>query len=466
MSQVSWWSPAPRLVGAAFLVLAALLAAASAPAQAPADDRLVRLEMQVEEMKKELAALQARGADPRFAEIEKQIDALTKEIEALKLGEAAAPVEKPAQTLGLGPAASKVYSKKGVSIGGYGDVLYQNFRSTRQDGAPSALDDTIDLERAVFYFGYKFSDQFVFNSELEYEHAVTAGDKEGETEVEFAYLDWTKSRALNVRAGLVLIPMGFLNEQHEPSTFFGARRNDVESRIIPTTWRELGVGEYGSAGIFSWRAYVVNGLAAERYGAEDGIAEGRQEGSVAKARDFAFTARLDATPIPGLLAGASIFTGDSGQGLRDASGARFGAATTVWDLHAEYRWRGLQLRGLYAGVSISDADKIDEAIGLEGEDSVGSRLHGWYLEGGYDVLSLVSGARMSLSPYLRYERLDTQASVPDGSERNPESSVNILTLGVAWKPIEQIVLKADWQRIRNAASTGTCQWNLGLGWLF
>jgi hypothetical protein len=466
MSQVTRWTRPRHILGAAFLALSAFLAASAAPAQTPSDDRLQRLEKQVEEMKKELAALQSRGSDPRFAEIEKQIDALTKEIEALKLGDAATPVEKPAQTLGLGPAASKVYSKKGVSIGGYGDVLYQNFRATRQDGAPSGLDDTVDLERAVLYFGYKFSDQFVFNSEVEYEHAVTAGDKEGETEVEFAYIDWTKSRVLNVRAGLVLIPMGFLNEQHEPSTFFGARRNDVESRIIPTTWREIGVGTYGSAGIFNWRAYVVNGLTAERYEAEGGIAEGSQEGSLAKARNFAFTGRLDATPLPGLLAGASIFTGDSGQGLRDANGARFGALTTVWDLHAEYRWRGLTLRGLYAGVSISDAEKIDEAVGLEGEDSIGSRLHGWYLEGGFDVLSLTARSRMSLSPYLRYERFDTQASVPDGFERNPENSVNVLTLGVAWKPIEQIVVKTDWQRIRNAASTGTSQWNLGLGWLF
>ncbi|HEV8267716.1 MAG TPA: hypothetical protein VGR00_05765, partial [Thermoanaerobaculia bacterium] len=439
--------PLKRSLGreAAAALLALLSVLPLGAAAQTAENKTDRLEQQVEELKRELATLKSSSADSRLAEIEKKIDALTKEIEELKLGEAAAPPEKPALTLGLGPAASKVYGKKGVSIGGYGDVLYQNFRAKRQDGAASGADDTIDLERAVLYFGYKFSDDFVFNSEVEYEHAVAAPDKEGEVEVEFAYVDWTKSRAFNLRAGLVLIPMGFLNEEHEPPTFFGARRNDVETRILPTTWRELGIGAYGSAGVLSWRAYLVNGLNAAGYDAEEGIREGRQEGSLAKARNFAFTARLDAAPAPGLRAGASIFTGSSGQGLVDSSGERFDASTTVWDLHAEYRWRGLTVRGLYAGVSISDAEKIDEASGLEGEDSVASRLSGWYLEGGYDVLSLVAGTKLSLSPFLRYERYDTQSRVPDGFDRNPENDVNVFTLGLSFKPIAEVVVKVDWQ---------------------
>ena len=441
----------------------------TSPSASSLEARLTRLEKQLAETRAELAALKAAAPataqDAHLREIEQKIDVLTKEIEALRLGEAASPANAP-EHYGLGPAAAKVYSKKGVSIGGYGNILYQNFRSTQQNGEPSGAEDTIDLQRVVLYVGYKFSDQFVFNSEIEYEHAVTAGDKEGEVEVEFAYLDWTRSRAFNLRAGLVLIPVGILNEQHEPTTFFGARRNNVEELILPSTWRELGIGTYGSAEIFTWRAYVVNGLNASGYTADAGIREGRQEGSLAKAQNFAFTARLDATPLPGLLVGASVFTGDSAQGLVDSSGQPFGALTTTWDVHAEYRWRGLTLRGLYAGVSISDAALVNQANGYEGDESVGSRLSGWYLVGGFDVLSLVSGARMSLSPYVRYEQYDTQASVPAGYSRNPANDVNILTAGVAFKPIEQIVVTAEWQKIGNAANTGTNQWNLGLGWIF
>ena len=240
-----------------------------------------------------LRTILRRRADPatekRLKELEQKLDVLTKEIEALRLGESASaapapppaaaspaapePASASASRFGLGPAASRVYAKKGVSIGGYGEVLYQSFASSRQDGAPSGLTDTIDLSRAVLYFGYKFDDHFVFNSELEYEHGVVASDKEGEAEVEFAYVDWlSPSKAFRARAGLVLVPLGFLNELHEPPTFFGARRNDVETLILPTTWRELGLGGYGEAGPLAYRLYLVNGLNSEGYTGEEGSA--------------------------------------------------------------------------------------------------------------------------------------------------------------------------------------------------
>src|SRR5438477_50729 len=83
--------------------------------------------------------------------------------------------------------------------------------------------------------------------EIEVEHAVSASDKGGEVEVEFAYLDYLFSKSLRARAGLMLIPMGLVNELHEPPTFLGALRPDVEERLIPSTWRELGAGVYGDA---------------------------------------------------------------------------------------------------------------------------------------------------------------------------------------------------------------------------
>ena len=143
-------------------------------------------------------------------------DRLTKEIESLRLGETAPPAQEQAAppTLGLGPSASKVYAKKGVSIGGYGETIYENFSGARQNGTGSNLIPIVDVARAVLYFGYKFDDRWVLNTELEAEHAVTASDKGGEVEVEFAYLDYLFSRPARARAGLVLIPMGLVNELH------------------------------------------------------------------------------------------------------------------------------------------------------------------------------------------------------------------------------------------------------------
>ncbi len=413
------------------------------------------------------------AAEKRLKDLEQKLDVLTKEIESLRMGESPAAAANSADTpegsasrFGLGPAAARVYTRKGVSIGGYGEVLYQGFASSRQDGTTSALTNTIDLSRAVFYFGYKFDDHWVFNSEVEYEHAVAASDKQGEVEIEFAYVDWlSPSKAFRARAGLLLVPMGLLNEMHEPPTFFGARRNDVETLILPTTWRELGLGGYGEAGPLAYRLFLVNGLDSGGYTAE-GIREGRQEGSLAKAHDFALAGRVDFVGVNGLLAGASFFSGCSGQGRTAPSGEAVCGRTTVWDLHAAFRWRGLSLRALVAGSTVSDAAAINAMSGLSGAEGVGSRQRGWYAEAGFDVLTLVPRTTLSLSPFVRYEEWDTQAAVPDGFARNLENDANQWTAGLVFKPIPQVVVKLDGQWRKNAAQTGVNQLNVALGYEF
>ena len=433
------------------------------------EQRVQRLEKLLAETRAELAAAKAAaGADPqRLREIERQIEVLAREIEQGKLGEAAGPAASEGNDAryGVGPAAAKVYAKKGVSIGGYGEFLYQGFAGSREDGEPSGLRNEADLVRAVLYIGYKFDDRWILNTEIEVEHAVSASDKGGEVEVEFAYLDYLFSRSLRARAGLVLVPMGLVNELHEPPTFLGALRPDVERRLIPSTWRELGAGVYGDAGRFSYRLYAVNGLNSEGYTAE-GIREGSQEGSEAAAENWALTGRLDWTPVAGALVGASFFTGNSDQGRSTPAGRSFSGRTTLYDLHADWKWRGLWLRGLYVRTTISDAAAINESNGVNGDASIGRRQWGWYLQGGFDVLSLRAGARASLTPFLRYERYDTQAAVPSGYARNPENDATLVTIGAVFKPIEPIALKVDWQRRTNAARTGVDQWNVGLGYLF
>ena len=210
----------------------------------------------------------------------------------------------PGGQRGLGPAASKVYNvERGVSIGGYGEMLYQSFASETEDGSASAKSDQLDFLRAIVYVGYKFNDRIHFNSEIEFEHASTG--KGGEVSVEFAYLDFSLRPELGIRGGMLLVPMGFINELHEPPIFYGARRPEVESAIIPTTWRENGAGIFGEAGPVEYRAYAVAGLDASGFSAS-GIRGGRQKGARSLAEDFAFTGRVDLTSVPGLLAGISF----------------------------------------------------------------------------------------------------------------------------------------------------------------
>ena len=466
------------------------------------DERIQRLERLLAETRAEVAALKAASAGSstdaaKLAEIERRIDILAQEIEAMKIGEAAqgaaasrarprrrrrSPLRGPPPSRSRRrpepprpPANATVWASRprrctassaaSRSAATARSCTRTSPRRTRAASRPASEDQITDL-RAVVYLGYKFDDHFVLNTELEYENAVVASDKGGEAEVEFAYIDYMHSRPFNARAGLVLIPMGLINEQHEPTAFLGARRNDVEDVIIPSTWRELGWGLYGEAGPFSYRGYMVNGLNAAGYDAEEGIREGRQEGSEALAENWAFTGRLDFVCVPGLLVGASVFTGNSGQGHFTPSGQKVHGATTVADAHLDWRWRGLWLRGLYAHTWISEADLINQMNGLEGDESIGSRQEGWYVQGGYDVLSLMSGARASLIPFARYEEYDTQKEVPVGYARNPENDRQELTLGLMFKPIDRLAFKADWQQRHNAAGTGVNQWNLALGYIF
>jgi hypothetical protein len=434
------------------LVLALVLAPAAFAQSASTEDRVRDLERQVEQLKAEIAAMKSGGASAdtdRITELERRLEVLAGEIEKLRIGEAAASADQ--SDYGLGPAASKIYrTERGLSIGGYGEVIYQH---VDEEGG-----DQFDLRRAVLYFGYKWNDRMLFNSEVEYEHA---GE---EVSVEFAYLDFLWRPQLNLRAGLLLLPVGFLNELHEPTVFLGANRPDVERLILPTTWKENGFGLFGDAGPFTYRAYVVNGLDAEGF-ADGGLRGGRQGGSEAKAEDLAWVGRLDYAGLPGFLAGGSVYTGKSGQGLAGAAGHQLGVGTTIVEGHLEWRWRGLELRTLGVQADLNDVAELNAALDLDGDESVGEKLKGFYLQLGYDLLA-GRGAGKALIPYARWESYNTQDAVPAGFLANPANDVESLTLGVAYKPIEQLVLKADYQNVDNEAGTGADRFNVLLGYVF
>ena len=422
-------------------------------AQTPQDARVDQLEREIEKLKAEIAAMKEEGSgDDRVGELERRLEVIAAEIERLKIGEAAVSVEEGGQ-YGLGPAASKVYrSEQGrLSIGGYGELLYQNFDSERDDGAASGRIDTFDMLRAVLYFGYKFNDRWVLNTEIEYEHA-------NEVFVEFAYIDYLWRPQANFRAGLLLVPMGFLNELHEPTTFLGATRPAIETVIIPSTWRENGFGLFGEAGPFSYRTYVVNGLRGSGFTAAS-LRGGRQRGSQARAEDFGFVGRLDFNGVPGLLVGASAYTGGSGQDLSAS------VDTQILEGHLEWKWRGLELRAMGVQAELDDVADLNRILNFTGSQSVGERLKGHYLQLGYDVLAGRSDER-SFTPYARWESYNTQDEVPRGFTANRANDVEVLTLGFAFKPIDQIVIKADHQNFDNDAGTGTDQFNVLLGWIF
>jgi len=390
----------------------------------------------------------------RVAELERRVELLADELEAAKLGNVRPPLGDG--VYGLSPAASRVYDTDGgVSIGGYGEMRYDDV----QGGSNQA-----DLHRAVLYFGHRFDEHWLLNTEFEFEHGTVEDNNDasgdtapGSVSVEFAYIDYQHDAEFGVRAGLVLLPVGLVNELHEPNTFLSANRPFVEQRIIPTTWRENGVGVFGDVGEFTYRAYVVNGLDAQEF-SSNGIRNGRQKGGLAKADDLAGVARVDWIGQPGLMVGGSVYYGRSGQDLS------IGVDTLLAEAHVDWRANGWHARALYAQLELDDVAELNNALGLTGTGSVGESQSGWYAELGYDVLH--GRSEQSLVPFVRFEALDTQADVPGGFASNPARDRDYVTFGVSWSPIAPLVVKADYVDGDNGNDSESDLFRLGIGWVF
>ena len=417
--------------------------------------------------------------------LERKTDVLSQEVEKLRTNLSIPEEAALKSAYGLGPAASKVYqASKGLSIGGYGEGHYQANVGNKGDSK-----DTADMERMVLYAGYKFTDKILFNSELEFEHATTGegAESKGEVSVEFASLDFFLHPMANVRAGLVLMPMGFINRIHEPTFYFGNHRPETEQRIIPSTWREMGVGLFGNiTPELSYTTYIVNGLDASGF-TSDGIREGRGGGSNAKAENFGYVAALDYTPaaLSGFTVGGSAYAGNAGQN-QVFDGHKADVLTQLYEGHVKWKYRGLEFRALGSYGHINDAGLLSAAtgkaanydltteVGSDGQlpnagvgQTIGSSNYGWYTELGYDVLPLLfKDTSQYLAPFFRYEHFDTLAKVPNGYVDDNTKNQQIYQVGLQYKPIPNVVIKADYRNRTAKQGTVPDDFNLGFGFIF
>lgn len=384
------------------------------------------------------------------ATVEEKIEILQQEIESLKDQIATAPSGNRAK--GIQSLADR------TTVGGYGNVNYNSY------SGGATVKDKIDVQRFVLFFGHRFNDMISLKTEFEVEHAISSAGDQGEAEVEQMYLDFHFNDKVNAKVGLFLIPAGFINETHEPPTFYGVERNQIETRIIPTTWREAGVSVYGEAvqGL-KYQVGVTTNFKAKNFdNALYGIRSAHQEGQLADAEDLALSAALNYSGVPGLLVGGSVFTGNTGQGNPDIGNARL----TLWDLHTRYQTGNWDLRALYARGHLGDAANINV---VNTRTDTPSSFYGWFTEAAYHVWK---SGDMDLAPFIRYESYDTQASLPMGGVRLPGSRNKVWTAGASFWPDPKVVLKADYQVFDkqdidiDGNSQGDKRINLGMGYMF
>ena len=206
------------------------------------------------------------------AELRARIEKLSAELESLKQEMKSVHSQTEAiatQNEQISKAVAATPSATGASdianratIWGYGEVNYNQPKDRDEAKA--------DMRRAVIGVGYRFDEKTRFMSEFEVEHGVVSADDEGEVEVEQFYFDHQLAKAASVKAGLFLIPSGLLNETHEPTRYYGVERNFVETFIIPTTWREGGVGVHGSTDVgIGYDVGITTGFDLSKWDAAD-----------------------------------------------------------------------------------------------------------------------------------------------------------------------------------------------------
>ncbi|MDC0423373.1 OprO/OprP family phosphate-selective porin [Methylophilaceae bacterium] len=328
-----------------------------------------------------------------------------------------------------------------TTIGGYGE-LHANWLEDKKGTKDT---DKIDFHRFVLFVNHEYSDKLRFVSELELEHSIAGEGKAGEIELEQAYIEYDYNDKTSISAGLMILPVGILNETHEPNTFYGVERNPVEKNIIPATWWEGGamIAHQLDEGL-ELKVLAHSGLkATSSFKPRDG----RQKVGSASAEHLAYTAALKYTKIPGLtLGGAVNFQSDFSNG--EAAGEQVGAGSAIMsEGHMVYEKGNFGLRALYARWDINGADV--NAAGRDKQD-------GWYVEPSLQVTEEVG-------IFTRFSKYDNGAEASKGS-----SAIKQLDLGVNWWIDPQVVVKADYQvqSVGSAISNEYNGLNLGIGYAF
>ena len=380
-------------------------------------------------------------------------------------------ISKDSLSPALMNSAEKLLATEGrLLIGGYGEVHFN-----QQIGKEMQYNGILDVHRLVLLFGYRFSKRWQFISEIEFEHVK-------EVFVEQAFLQYKATSFLNIRGGLMLIPMGIINEYHEPTAFLGVERPLVDKYLVPTTWREIGVGVTGTVfpASLRYQFFVMNGLNSfdgKKTLSGTGLRKGRQKGAIASMSSLNFAGRISYFGVRGLNVGLSAYFGKTGsslfEGLDKANVFETVRADSsivgvmMWGGDVRYSLKGFQWRGQFYYTRLSNTlqyNYFNVGNGLPGD--LGKSMEGFYVEMGYNIFRLSKTIKSVLMPFVRYSILDTQRTVAQGIDKNPAFHIRVITVGFSWKPVKGVVLKSDVQFFKTASDDNSTLFNAGIGFMF
>jgi hypothetical protein len=454
--------PAVTRISIAILLVAGQLSAQSLdppppPAQNPGASeqaRIDELERRVRELESRLRELEA--AAPKPAAPAAALAAPAPREAAPPSPRDTTPAPQAVRSLGPPTASDEAsFASRTGPISGYMDFHLNK---------PENEDPILDFHRFVLLFNHSFTDRLRFVGELELEHAFVAGlEPSGEVELEQAYLDFRLKPAVNLRAGMLLAPVGIINERHEPPAFFGVERPFVDTFIIPTTWFDSGAGVHGPVGAgWQYRAYVMAPLDATKITAEEGLHEATQKGFESNVRNVAGTGRLEYVGVPGLNLGTSFWRGKTGFNFPRGD-SRIG----LLEFDGRYRAGHFAARGEFAQVFIDGAAELNDfqqrTTGVN--PNIASQMRGFYLEPSLRPLPWI---RADIGAFVRYENFDTQFKMPPGVLPLKQFDRAAWIVGGSYYPDPDVVVKIDYSIVRNRSSLfhSVDGFNVGLGWWF
>ena len=358
-------------------------------------------------------------------------------------------------------------NNKGLTIGGYGQIDYnQPISSTTMNNG------TLDVHRLVLLFGYNFNDRLKFVSEIEFEHVK-------EVYVEQAFMQYKLNSYINLRGGLMLIPMGIVNEYHEPPTFNGVERPMVDKYIVPTTWRELGFGISGNIieASLKYQLYVVNGFNGydgdATLNGKNGLRKGRQKGADSYISSPNLSTKVEYYGIRGLNIGLAGYFGKTqstaydkleksdNEAIKSADSTAVGISMVGLDMR--YQLKGLAFRGQLIYSSFNNTAAYNQKLSSD----LGSEMMGYYAEISYDVFSLNDKFSSQLIPFVRYEVYDTHHKVDNTIIMENAYNMTYITAGISWKITPQVVVKSDYQFFKSKGADKYSQmFNAGIGLMF
>lgn len=357
-------------------------------------------------------------------------------------------------------------------VGGYGEVHYNQPLNglTYNNG-------NLDVHRVVMLFGYNYTDKTQFVTELEFEHVK-------EVYVEQAFLQHKLNNYISFRGGLMLIPMGIINEYHEPTSFNGVERPLIDKYIGPTTWREIGFGITGNIlpAFLKYQAYIMNGFngydGSANLSGKNGLRKGRQKGAESFSSSPNLAGKVEYYGVRGLNIGLSGYFGKTQSTLYDGIEKNDDPAIEMADssvvgvsmlgLDARYNLSGLQIRAQFYYTSLSNSEQYNVyTVDADGTlNDVGSSMIGYYAEVGYNVLRILK-TQMQLVPFVRYEFLNTHNSVESNISKNLMYEKTAITSGLSFALTQGTVVKADIQFVKDAATNEYAKtFNAGIGVMF